>query len=163
MSDRTHTFDIEFATEGRAVGKMRSEVSVTRPGRPGEGWEMATDEGAFHGGDGTAPPPLAYFSTGFTACIMTQIRAFAKRLEVPLDGLTVRGRFAWKGEQVGRQPYTGAPAGFGFDIEIESSAPPEDILRLMECAKNGCFIDQTLSVPNEVAHRVRINGEWIEF
>jgi uncharacterized OsmC-like protein len=27
-----------------------------------------------HGGDRTAPSPLAYFTNGLTACMMTQIR-----------------------------------------------------------------------------------------
>lgn len=32
-----------------------------------------------------APPPLALFVAGLTGCIMTQIRAFAKRMDVPID------------------------------------------------------------------------------
>lgn len=37
-----------------------------------------------------APPPLAYFCTGFVACLMTQLRAFSKRLRVPVGGMTVK-------------------------------------------------------------------------
>jgi len=56
------------------------EVSMVRPFK--ENFSLASDEGAFHGGEATAPPPLALFTGGLTGCIMTQIRAFAKRLDV---------------------------------------------------------------------------------
>ena len=60
-----HEFENFIETEGRSVGKMRSEITVSRPGGD-ETYKLAADEGEFHGGDGTAPPPLAYFVTGFT-------------------------------------------------------------------------------------------------
>ena len=123
---------------------------------------MPTDEGGFHGGDGTAPPPLAYWAAGFTGCIMTQLRAFSKRLDIPLDGLKVSARFAWTGKQTGREPYVTAPDGFGFDIEIDSPASTADKIRLVEAAKKGCFIDQTMSVANSVGHRLKVADDWVE-
>jgi len=45
--------------------------------------------------DGTAPYPLAYFASGLTACIMTQLRAFARRLEIPLTTIAVKARLHW--------------------------------------------------------------------
>ena len=54
-------FDVEFEGSGRATGKMRNDISVTFK-TMGETFELATDEGGFHGGDGTAPPPLALFT-----------------------------------------------------------------------------------------------------
>ena len=38
-----------------------------------ERFELATDEGPFHGGDGTAPPPLALFTAALTGCLMTPL------------------------------------------------------------------------------------------
>jgi uncharacterized OsmC-like protein len=154
-------FEILFQAEGRSVGKMRSEITVTRPGTSVT-YEMATDEGAFHGGDDTAPPPLAYFATGFTACLMTQIRAFAKRLDVPINGVVVTGHYRWTGRQVGREPYVGSPGGFSFDIDLDSDASTEDQVRLIEAAKKGCFIDQTLSVVNNVGHRLKVGDGWVD-
>ena len=72
-------------------------------------WEMPTDVGLYHGGNNSAPPPLAYFVTGVASCLMTQIRAFSKRLQVPVDGVKVDARFHWQGEQIGRNPYTSRP------------------------------------------------------
>ena len=159
---KQHRFEITFEATGRAVGKMRNEISVGFVGREEGPWDMATDEGGFHGGDGTAPPPLAYFATGFTGCIMTQLRAFAKRLDIEIKDLTVTGRFAWEANQTGRDPYVSGPVGFGFDIEIDSDASPDDLKRLVEAAKKGCFIDQSLAVANNVGHRLRIGGDWVD-
>lgn len=158
---KEYEFEILFEAEGRSVGKMRSEITVSRPGG-GETYEMATDEGDFHGGDGTAPPPLAYFAAGFTACLMTQIRAFSKRLDVPINGVVVKGHYRWIGRQTGREPYVGSPGGFSFDIDVDSDASTEDLVRLIEAAKKGCFIDQTMAVANDVGHRLKVGDGWVE-
>ena len=50
---------VTFTCEGRAVGKMRNELDVTMTEPMVERFAMATDEGSFHGGEATAPPPLA--------------------------------------------------------------------------------------------------------
>ena len=71
---------VRFECTGTAVGKIRNELDVAMVEPSVERFKLATDEGPFHGGDATAPPPLALFVGGLTGCIMTQIRAFAKRL-----------------------------------------------------------------------------------
>ena len=161
MSDDKSKFEIVFEGRGVASGKMRNDINVRWPGQ-GEEFQLATDEGPFHGGDGTAPPPLALFTAGFIGCIMTQIRAFGKRLNIPVEDLAVSARMHWKAEQVGRDPYESAPVGFGFDIEFESSASEADKIRLVEAAKKGCFIDQTLAVSNKVAHRLKTADGWVD-
>lgn len=93
---------------------------------------------------------------------MTQIRAFARRLNIPIDGVSVKARFEWQGGQTGRQPYVTAPRLFGFDIDIDSDASTADLVRLVEAAKRGCFIDQTMAVANEVGHRLKTGADWIE-
>lgn len=154
-------FDVVYETEGRSVGKLRNEISISWVGANEGPWEMATDEGTFHGGEDTAPPPIAYWAAGFTGCIMTQIRAFSKRMRIPISDVTVKSRFEWQGHQIDRNPYVTSPKGFGFDIDIDSEAPTEDIVRLVEAAKKGCFIDQTMAVANTVDHRLKIDGEWL--
>ena len=71
---------VEFTCSGKAVGKMRNELEVNMTKPTQESFVLATDEGSFHGGDATAPPPLALFVASLTGCIMTQIRAFSKRM-----------------------------------------------------------------------------------
>ena len=53
-------------------------------------------------------------------------------------------------------------AGFSFDIDPDSDASTDDQLRLIEAAKKGCFIDQTLAVANHVGHRLKAGDDRIE-
>ena len=152
-------FDIIFEGVGRSSGKMRNDISVEWPAMK-ESFELATDEGPFHGGDGTAPPPLALFTAGLTGCLMTQIRAFSKRLKIPIDGVEVRARLHWEGEHEEGEPYVTAPVAFDLDVDIDSAADAEDLRRLLEAAKKGCFLEQTLARGLEVGHRLKIGDSW---
>ena len=161
MTDVVKEFDIIFEGQGVASGKMRNDIHVTWPAQK-EAFDMATDEGPFHGGDGTAPPPLALFTAGLTGCLMTQIRAFGKRLKVPVDGVRVHARLHWKGHQRGREPYETAPVGFHLDVELDSPASLDDQVRLIDAAKKGCFVEQTLAVANTVGHRLKTPDGWVD-
>ncbi len=152
-------FDVIFEGTGTSSGKMRNDISVTWPAMK-ESFELATDEGAFHGGDGTAPPPLALFTAALTGCLMTQIRAFSKRLEIPIGEVVVNARLHWEGEQVGNDPYVTNPVGFSLDVDLGSDASSRDQHRLLEAAKKGCFIEQTLAKGLVVDHRLRIGEAW---
>ncbi|WP_146346551.1 OsmC family protein [Phaeobacter marinintestinus] len=153
---------VQFECTGRAVGKMRNELDVymTHPMQEGP-FTLATDEGSFHGGDATAPPPLALFVGGLTGCIMTQLRAFAKRMGVPLTDLSVETRVQWDWEAQGKV-YETAPKSFEIDILIDSEAPIEHQLELVAAAKKGCFIEQTLGQSNTIRHRLKSADGWID-
>lgn len=157
----TKRFDLVFEGHGRATGKMRNDITVDFA-TMNERYELATDEGPFHGGDASAPPPLALFTAALTGCLMTQIRAFAKRLKIEIDGLDVKTRLHWEGEQVGRGPYESAPVAFTLDVDIQSDAPADDLKRLLAAAKKGCFIETTLKKGIDVGHRLKIGDEWID-
>ena len=155
----TKRFEVIFEGVGRASGKMRNDISVTWPTMK-ESFDLATDEGPFHGGDGTAPPPLALFTAALTGCLMTQIRAFSKRLNIPIGVVEVRARLHWEGEQEGNDPYVTQPVGFGLDVDLDTEASTEDQHRLLEAAKKGCFIEQTLAKGLIVDHRLKIGDDW---
>lgn len=160
MSDGgSKSFDVVFEGVGRASGKMRNDIAVEWPAMR-ERFELATDEGPFHGGDGTAPPPLALFTAALTGCLMTQIRAFSKRLKVPVGAVEVRARLHWRGEQQGAAPYVTAPVGFDLDVDLDSDASEDDQRRLLEAAKSGCFIEQTLKQGLVVGHRLKVGEAW---
>ena len=159
MADTTKTFDVVFTGTGTSTGKMRNDITVNFD-TMNETYALATDEGPFHGGDGTAPPPLALFTAALTGCVMTQIRAFSKRLKIPIDGVEVHARLHWQGEQDGNEPYVTAPVGFDLDIDLQSDASEADQRRLLDAAKRGCFIEQTLAQGLNVGHRLKLNGEW---
>jgi len=153
---------VQFDASGTATGKMRNDLSVTMALPFAEGpWEMATDEGSFHGGDGTAPPPLALFVGGLTGCIMTQIRAFARRMGVKLGDLRGETRVQWDWEARGRI-YETAPRGFEIDVLMESPNTEAEVAALIEAAKKGCFIEQTLGRSNTIRHRLKTDGGWVD-
>lgn len=152
-------FDVIFEGVGRSSGKMRNDISVEWPMMK-ESFELATDEGPFHGGDSTAPPPLALFTASLTGCLMTQIRVFSKRLKIPIRHVEVRARLHWEGEQEDNGPYVTAPVGFDLDVDIDSDAAPDDLQRLLAAAKTGCFIEQTLAKGLNVGHRLKIGDSW---
>ena len=43
---------------------------------------------------------------------------------------------------------------------MDSDASAEALLNLLDCAKKGCFIEQTLAKGIIVGHRLKIDGEW---
>jgi len=152
-------FELIFEGKGTASGKMRNDISVDWPAM-GESFELATDEGGFHGGDGTAPPPLALFVAGLTGCIMTQIRAFARRFSIELTDVTVHTRCHWRGDPSDDGAYTGSPVGFHLDVEIDSPASQDEQLRLLEAAKKGCFLEASLTSVCTITHRLKTADGW---
>ena len=159
MAEDIKTFDVEFTGAGIMSGKMRNDISVKFETMD-ETFELATDEGAFHGGEGTAPPPLALFTAALTGCVMTQIRAFSKRLKIPIGDVEVKARLHWQGQQQGREHYVTAPVGFDLDIDLKSDAPEADQRQLLDAARKGCFIEQTLAQGLTVGHRLKTNDGW---
>jgi uncharacterized OsmC-like protein len=153
--------DVVFTCSGQAVGKMRNELDVRMVEPMHEAFTLATDEGPFHGGDASAPPPLALFIGGLTGCIMTQIRAFAKRMNVQIDDLGVDCRIVWHWTPVGRM-YETAPKAFEIDIRLDSPNPTDDQIALIAAAKKGCFIEQTLGQTNRIRHRLKQGDSWLD-
>jgi len=155
------TFNVTYELHGRSVGKMRNEVTgrQVEPSIEPE-FNMASDEAGFHGGDGSAPLPLAYFCTGLITCLMTQIRAFSKRLEIKLEGVDVQATIKWKATSEGRNPYEASPVNFLLDMDSDASL--EDQTRLLEAAKKGCFIEATLANPIPVNHRIKQGEDFVE-
>ena len=93
---------------------------------------------------------------------MTQIRAFAKRMRLSLDGLQLSSKFHWQGETTPSNVYETQPIEFEIIIDIESSNDQERIIELITAAKLGCFIEQSLSKDFPIKHYVVHNGESIE-
>ena len=91
---------------------------------------------------------------------MTQIRAFAKRLGVTLNDLQVNARVEWDWAKSDRV-YETAPKSFHFDILIDSDDPTDAQLKLVEAAKKGCFIEQTLGQSNVITHRLKTENGWV--
>jgi len=152
---------VTFQCSGNATGKMRNDLDVRMTEPFEEQIKLATDEGRFHGGDSTAPPPLALFVGGLTGCIMTQLRAFAKRMEVVVDDLRVETTVRWKWAPKGHI-YETAPESFDIDIFLSSPAEITRQIELVNAAKKGCFVEQTLTVKNTINHRIKTKEGFIK-
>jgi uncharacterized OsmC-like protein len=153
-------FDVIFDVEARNTAKFRNDITVHLRGQHPVTVELPSDEGPKHGGDGTAPSPLAYFASALAACIMTQLRAFSRRLDIPLTTIAVNTRLHWQAEQRGNAPYESAPVAFTMDIDLGGAASTPDRQRLIHAAAKGCFVEQSLK-PGIVRHRLKVGEDWI--
>lgn len=156
----TGAFPVRFELVGQAVGKRRNEVSVgiVEPVQC-RMWDIASDEAAFHGGDESAPKPLALFTAGVVTCFMTQMRTFARHCGVDVRALRAEASFQWTGRRAGQDPYTAHPKQFGIDIRLETDSPLEAQQQLVRAAAKGCFAEQILAVG--IVHRLWHEGKWI--
>ena len=82
------SFTLKFTGNATNKGSMRNDIDVSFESM-NETFKLATDEGAFHGGKGTAPPPLALFTASLCGCIMTQIKAFGKKLKIEVNEIEI--------------------------------------------------------------------------
>ncbi len=160
-ADEVRTVEIVFDAKARTLGKMQSEITITSR-YSNLSVTLQTDEGKLHGGEGKAPMPLHYFAAGTVTCLMTQMKAFAKRLRIPLDDIAMTAVFHWQLQQSGRDPYVSEPVGITIDIEADSDAPLEDIKRLIAAAKEGCFAEKALTQIVPIDHRLKVEDDWIE-
>ncbi len=155
--------EVVFRCRGVVEGKMRNALAVKMEKPWAENYELATDEGKYLGGEGTAPPPLALFVASLVGCVMTQIRSSAKRLAIPLKDLAVEAVVEWEAHQTGNDPYEATPKGFCLDIDVDCDAPLADVKELIGVARKSCFIEQTLVRTNVIRHRLRsVDGGWVD-
>ena len=153
------SFTLKFTGNATNKGSMRNDIDVSFESM-NESFKLATDEGAFHGGKGTAPPPLALFTASLCGCIMTQIRAFGKKLKIEVSEIEIDASMEWQGEILEEGPYKASCDGYSLDIDIISEEPIERKKELLEAAINGCFIEASLK-PGIVKHRLKDKQNWI--
>lgn len=141
---RDTSFPIIFGFDARAVGKLRTEVTIGMERPWQDSHEMASDEPPAYGGEGTAPTPLHTFITGMVCCLMTQIRVMSQRIGVPLDDAGITGRAEWVARSEDRAPHTAEGVEFLMDVTLKSSSSWEERLRLLSVARNSCFVEAVL-------------------
>ena len=153
------SFILKFTGNATNKGSMRNDIDVSFESM-NETFKLATDEGAFHGGKGTAPPPLALFTASLCGCIMTQIKAFGKKLKIEVNEIEIDASMDWQGEVLEEGPYKARCDGYNLDIDIISEEPIERKKKLLEAAINGCFIEASLKT-GIVNHRLKHKENWI--
>lgn len=157
------TIPVTFTFDAQAVGRMRNDVTVTSV-EPASGgvYELATDEGPMHGGQASAPTPLHLFTASLAGCFMTQVRAFAKRMKVTVDGLRVSGTAHWQATAEPGEPYVSEPIGITLAVHVDSTAGSLELIDLLEAAKKGCFIEQSLAAGVQVRHELHHDGRVLD-
>ena len=153
------SFTLKFTGNATNKGSMRNDIDVSFESM-NETFKLATDEGAFHGGKGTAPPPLALFTASLCGCIMTQIKAFGKKLKIEVNEIEIDASMEWQGEVLEEGRYKASCDGYNLDIDIISKEPIERKKKLLEAAINGCFIEASLK-PGIVKHRLKDKENWL--
>ena len=153
------SFTLKFTGNAINKGSMRNDINVSFESM-NETFKLATDEGAFHGGKGTAPPPLALFTASLCGCIMTQIKAFGKKLKIEVNEIEIDASMEWQGEALEEGPYKASCDGYNLDIDIISEEPIERKKKLLEAAINGCFIEASLK-PGIVKHILKDKENWL--
>ena len=153
------SFTLKFTGNATNKGSMRNDIDVSFE-TMNETFKLATDEGAFHGGKGTAPPPLALFTASLCGCIMTQIKAFGKKLKIEVNEIEIDASMEWQGEVLEEGPYKASCDGYNLDIDIISEESIERKKKLLEAAINGCFIEASLK-PGIVKHRLKDKENWL--
>ena len=156
---KNKSFTLKFTGNATNKGSMRNDIDVSFDSM-NETFKLATDEGAFHGGKGTAPPPLALFTASLCGCIMTQIKAFGKKLKIEVNEIEIDASMEWQGEVLEEGPYKARCDGYNLDIDIISEEPIERKKKLLEAAINGCFIEASLK-PGIVKHRLKDKENWL--
>jgi hypothetical protein len=54
--------ELQVRLSAESLENMKKQATVTLEAPEGSTWSILCDEGAYLGGDDTAPPPLVYFS-----------------------------------------------------------------------------------------------------
>lgn len=141
---------------------MRNEVEGRCVAPAGEflPFAMATDEGPYHGGARSAPPPLAFFVTALATCFLTQLRAFSPSVDVVLDEAAVKARVEWEARLDGAGPYVAHGRAITLDIEIASPADLSQLRDLIRIASRACYVEALLAV--RVRHRLKSGEAWLE-
>lgn len=158
----TRSSDVTFDVRATASGRLRTEIDLTRRGSgdPLAVFHMVTDECRGHGGESSAPPPLAHFAAALVGSLMSHIRRFARTMGIPVNRLTMNATMRWASRRSGDMLHEARPDAISIDIEIDSNASEGDLLRLIDLARQGCFIEQTLAQGVTVHHRLKRPGGW---
>lgn len=156
---KNKSFNLIFKGNAINTGSMRNDIDVIFESMD-ERFQLATDEGAFHGGRGTAPPPLALFTASLCGCVMTQIKAFGKKLNIQVSEIKIDATMEWNGTITDEGPYLAECKGYNLDIDIISNETLDRKKKLLNAAIKGCFIEASLK-PGLVKHRLKNKDNWI--
>ncbi len=165
-ADRPRQFDLTLRAHGLCRAGAPVEVAVTglKDGSAVQLYPPPAEGQVFEAGD-AAFPALALLAAAVVSSLLVQIRLVATAQDTPLGAVVIEASFSWCGTRIGAAPYqTRLDAlQIAVSIDAESSAGEGRLLQLLDAARQGCFIQQTLLRANPIAHRLRRPGGWTSF
>ena len=145
---------VTFAAESRQIEGLCSEVSI-------RDFKLLIDEPPSLAGSDQGPNPVELVLASLAACQEITYRLYADRLEIPLDGVSVRiegdldlsGFFAVDDEV--RPGYTAIKA----KVTLDSPASDDDLARLKAEVDRHCPVLDILRNPTPVALDLEVDAE----
>lgn len=142
-----------FAVDTDLLDGYRTAVSIRQ-------FSLQADEPASIGGADSGPTPVELVLAGLGSCQEIVYATYARVLGIPLDAVSVHaeGRLDLRGF------YGVADVSAGFQdvtytVEIASSAPAEEVARLIATVDAHCPVLEILQKPIPVAGSYRLNGQ----
>lgn len=137
--------DLNFKVNGKSIG-------FTKYSGKARNFELIVDEPQVLGGEDSAANPVEYLLAGYAGCLNVVFNLVAKemqieikKLEINIDGNINPEKFLGISET--------ERAGFkdiNVDVKIETSAPKEQELELINTVKTRCPINDNLSNPTPI-------------
>ena len=105
------------------------------------GFEIATDQAADSGGDGSAPEPYDYFLASLATCAGIYVLGFCQKRDIPYDGISLKQ--SWE-----REEKTNRLAAVRISIEVPTGFPDKYHKALVRAASQ-CSVKKTMESPPE--------------
>jgi uncharacterized OsmC-like protein len=146
--------------ESRWLGGMRTECDIQLFKPIGSTFRFQCDETAVKGGEGHAPPPMAYLSAGIGFCFMTQIGRYAQIIKQPLEGYAiVQDNFFGPPEESG----DGASAEpTQTHVFVDAEQGPAVGANLVTVGERTCFLHAAMRSELPSVLSAQLNGEALQ-
>ena len=113
----------------------------------GDGFTFRTDAAEEEGGEGITPGPGVLFRGAIAACCAMDVVIYAALSDIPIGAVEVEVQADWDGRGMfGLADVSSGYTALRYIVNVESSAPEEDIRKLIEDADRHAHL---LSVARE--------------
>lgn len=147
--------------KGRLTATTRASIESGLRCVISEGdWQLTTDMPARLGGDDTGPTPGTFGRGALASCLAMGIKMWAARLEVWVDHVevVVEADFDARGE-VGLDGVRAGYEAVRRRISIESDAPPESVMRVVELAERHSPYLDVFASPLSMGRQVDVHSK----
>lgn len=145
--------------QGTAVTKVRVREGLTCEIEEGP-WTLVADMGEKHGGNNAGPNPGVFGRAAFGSCLVMGYVRWAAKLGVPLSNIEVEVETDYDAR--GEFGIADVPADYTeirYTVSIESPAPKEHILRVLDTADAHSSYYDVFRRPQKLRREVKILTE----